>query len=147
MLVIRLLRTGKRNQPFFKIVVTEKNSPPRGGRFVEELGFYNPLTKESSLEKERAQYWVSKGAQPSATIHNFLVKEGVLQSSKIPVQKKSKKAAPPAEKKKPEELKQEEKKLEALIEEKKPEEKKEEEPKEIKEAVPAESSVKPEEGK
>lgn len=91
MLVIRLLRVGKKNQPAFKIVVTEKQNPPKGGRFVEEVGFYNPITKQLVLKKERAQYWLSKGAQPSATIHNLLVKEGVLQDKKIPVHKKPKK--------------------------------------------------------
>jgi len=91
MLVIRLFRVGKKNQPSFKIVVTEKKNPPRGGRFVEQVGFYNPLTKEKVLNKERIQYWLSKGAQPSDTIHNLLVKEGILEARKIPVHKKPKK--------------------------------------------------------
>jgi len=91
MLVIRLLRTGKKNQPSFKIVVTEKRNPPRGGRFVEQVGTYNPLTKERALNKERIQYWLSKGAQPSDTVYNMLVKDGVLEGSKISVHKKSKK--------------------------------------------------------
>ena len=91
MLVIRLLRVGKKNQPSFKIVVTEKQNPPRGGRFVEEVGNYNPVTKEKGLKQERIKYWVSQGAQPSNTVHNLLVKEGILEEKKIPVHKKSKK--------------------------------------------------------
>jgi len=91
MLVIRLLRTGKKNQPSFKIVVTDKKNPPRGGRFVEEVGSYNPIIKAKVLKKERIQYWLSQGAQPSDTVHNLLVKEGILEGKKIPVHKKSKK--------------------------------------------------------
>ena len=93
MLVIRLFRIGKKNQPSFKIVVTEKTNPPRGGRFVEEVGFYNPITKEKVLRKERIQYWLSQGVKPSDTIHNLLVKEGILEDKKIPAHKKSKKPA------------------------------------------------------
>jgi len=85
MLVIRLFRVGKKNQPFFKVVVTNKRNPPRGGRFIEEVGFYNPLTKEKSLKEERVQYWLSKGAKPSATVHNLLVEKKIIQDKKIPV--------------------------------------------------------------
>ena len=90
MLSIRLFRAGKKNQPVFKIVVTDKKNPPRGGRFVEKVGFYNPLTKEKALKAERIQYWLSKGAQPSDTCHNLLVKEGIIKGKKIPVHKKRK---------------------------------------------------------
>ena len=100
MLVIRLLRVGKKNQPAFKIVVTKKQNPPRGGRFVEEVGNYSPLTKQIILKKERVQYWLSQGAQPSATVHNLLIKQGVLEGKKIPVHKKTKEK--PAEKPKEE---------------------------------------------
>lgn len=84
MLAIRLLRTGKKNQPTFKIVVTDKNNPPRGGRFVEEVGFYNPITKERKLKGERIQYWISKGAQPSDTVYNMLVSEKIVEGKKRP---------------------------------------------------------------
>ena len=99
MLVIRFFRTGKKHQPFFKIVVTDKRNPPKGGRFKEQLGFYNPLTKEKNLKAERIKYWLSVGAQASDTVHNLLVKEGVLKAAKISVHKKSKKkpASAPAD--------------------------------------------------
>ncbi len=93
MLVIRLSRIGKKNQPSFKIVVTRKTNPPRGGRFVEQVGFYNPLTKEKILNKERIQYWLSQGAKPSDTIYNLLIKEGIVAGKKVPLHKKSKKPA------------------------------------------------------
>lgn len=92
------MRTGKKNQPFFKIIVTEKENPPRGGRFVEEVGFYNPLTKEKSIRAERVTYWISKGAQPSDTVHNMLVKNGILKEKKIAVHKKAKESASSADK-------------------------------------------------
>jgi len=92
MLVFRLFRVGKNNQPSFKIVVTDKRNPSKGGRFVEQVGTYNPVTKEKTLNKERVQYWLSQGVQPSPTLHNLFIKDGILEGKKIPVQKKSKKA-------------------------------------------------------
>ena len=91
MLAIRLYRQGKKNQPFFKIVVTEKQKSSTRGRFVEEIGFYNPLTKERKIVGERVKYWISVGAQPSDTVHNMLVSEKIIDSPKIPKHKKAKK--------------------------------------------------------
>jgi len=91
MLTIRFFRIGKKHQPFYKIVVIDKKSPPRGGRFVEEVGFFNPLTKEKSLKGERIKYWISKGAKTSDTVYNLLIKEKILEGKKIDVHKKSKK--------------------------------------------------------
>lgn len=90
MLRIRLFRMGKRNQPFFRIVVIEKKSPPRGGRPLEIVGFYNPLTKEKKFKKDRIEYWLSSGAQASDTVHNMLVVEGIIKEKKKPVHKKKK---------------------------------------------------------
>ena len=91
MLRIRFFRVGKKNQPLFKIVVTDKKNPPRGGRFVEEVGFWNPLKKERVLKKERIEYWISKGAKPSDSVYNILIQEKILEGAKIPVHKKEKK--------------------------------------------------------
>lgn len=91
MLMIRLQRTGRRNQPFFKIVVTEKEKSSTRGRFVEELGFVNPLTKEKNLKADRAKYWLSVGAKPSDTIYNMLVSDSIIEGKKRPQHKKSKK--------------------------------------------------------
>lgn len=90
MLVIRLFRVGKKNQPSFKIVVTDKKNPPRGGRFVEEVGFFNPLTKEKIIKKERVNYWLSVGAQPSETVYNLLVQEKIIEGKKIKKHKEKK---------------------------------------------------------
>ncbi|MGB9743174.1 MAG: 30S ribosomal protein S16 [Minisyncoccales bacterium] len=91
MLVMRLLRIGKKNQPFFKVVVIDKKNPPRGGRLVAELGYYNPLTKEKSLNQEKIKYWLKTGVQPSATVYNLLISEKIIEGEKLALHKKSKK--------------------------------------------------------
>jgi len=88
MLVIRLFRVGKKNQPAFKIVVTDKKNPPKRGRFVEDVGFWNPLIKQKVLKKERIKYWLSVGAQPSETVHNLLVSEKMIEGKKVAKHKK-----------------------------------------------------------
>jgi small subunit ribosomal protein S16 len=102
MLVIRFFRVGKKNQPSFKIVVTDKRRAPRGGRFTEEVGFWNPLTKQRTLKEDRVKYWLSVGAQPSDTVHNLLIEAKVLEGKKVPVHKVKKGAVKPeGEKPKP----------------------------------------------
>ena len=100
MLTIRLTRKGKRNQPFFRLIVTDKRNSPKGGRPVEILGYVDPLTKRKSLKKERILYWISKGAKPSDTVNNLLIREKVIEGEKINVSKikKSKLAKMAAEK-------------------------------------------------
>ena len=83
MLTIRLTRKGKKNQPFFRVVVIDKRRSSKGGRAVEVLGYIDPLTKRRSLEKERVLYWISKGAKTSATIHNLLISEKIIEGKKI----------------------------------------------------------------
>ncbi|QQG37809.1 MAG: 30S ribosomal protein S16 [Candidatus Kaiserbacteria bacterium] len=83
MLKIRLQRTGRTNQPSFRIVVAEHTESPKTGSIVEKVGTYNPKTKERSLAEDRVKYWMSVGAKPSATVHNMLVALGVLNAKKI----------------------------------------------------------------
>src|SRR3989344_6199230 len=93
MLTIRLFRVGRKNQPAFKIVVTDKRKSSTRGRFVEEVGVYNPLTKQRNLKGDRVKYWISVGAKPSDTVHNMLVADKVIEGQKLPKHKKSKKPA------------------------------------------------------
>ena len=133
MLKIRFLRTGKKNQPFFRIVVTDSKRPPKRGRFVEVLGFYNPLIKEKSIKKERVEYWLSQGAQASDSCHNLFVKEGIIKGTKHPVHKKTKKKeTKKSEAKKQKSTEIEVKKQEPMKEEKEASDKKTEEPEEPK---------------
>lgn len=91
MLRIRLFRIGKKHQPSYKIVVVDKKKAPKGGRFIDVLGFLNPKEKKQKIDGEKIKYWISKGAQPSDTVHNLLVKEKIIEDKKIDVHKKSKK--------------------------------------------------------
>ena len=93
MLTIRLFRVGRKNQAAFKIVVTDKRNAASRGRFVEEVGFYNPLTKQRNLKGDRVKYWMSVGAKPSDTVYNMLVTDNVIEGKKRPQHKKAKKPA------------------------------------------------------
>ncbi len=77
---IRLARGGKKKSPFYRIIVA-KDTSPRDGRFIEVLGTYNPNTSPAtvSINKERAQNWLQKGATPTQTAGQLLRKEGVLK--------------------------------------------------------------------
>jgi small subunit ribosomal protein S16 len=100
MLMIRLFRTGKKNQPSFKVVVTEKTNAPSRGRFTEEVGFFNPLTKEKILKKDRVEYWIQRGAQPSDTVYNMMVEAKIVEGKKrlVPMKKKKEETKPGAKK-------------------------------------------------
>ena len=77
---IRLKRMGAKKAPFYRIVVSDSRSP-RDGRFIEEIGTYNPLKDpgEIVVYKERAAYWIGCGAQPSDTVRALLKKSEVIK--------------------------------------------------------------------
>ena len=79
MVRIRLRRTGKKDQASYRVVVADSESP-RDGRFIENIGYYNPRTDPPTIEikTDRAQYWLSQGAQPSDPVARLLRKVGVL---------------------------------------------------------------------
>lgn len=70
---IRLRRMGARNNPFYRVVVADSRSP-RDGRFIEELGYYDPKSDPAviSINKEKAEEWIKKGAQPTETVKRLL---------------------------------------------------------------------------
>ena len=74
---IRLARHGTKKRPFYRIVVADSESP-RDGRFLENVGTYNPLTDPAdvSLKQERIKYWIEQGAIPTDTVKSLLKKEG-----------------------------------------------------------------------
>ena len=76
---IRLQRHGRKDYPFYPIVIADSRAP-RDGRFIERIGSYNPNTNPAtiSLNFERALYWVNVGAQPTETVRNILSREGVM---------------------------------------------------------------------
>lgn len=75
---IRLARHGAKKRPFYRIVVAD-NESPRDGRFLENVGTYNPLRDpvEVTLKTDRVQYWLQQGAIPTDTVRNILKKNGV----------------------------------------------------------------------
>lgn len=79
MVKIRLRRMGAKKNPYYRIVVADSRYP-RDGRFIEEIGTYNPLTDPATVtvDTERAQNWIRNGAQPTDTVRGILKKSGVL---------------------------------------------------------------------
>ena len=80
MVKIRLRRMGKKKSPFYRIVVADSRSP-RDGRFIEEIGTYNPMREpaEININAEKAQTWLKNGAQPTDTVKILLKKSGITE--------------------------------------------------------------------
>jgi len=79
---IRLARHGAKKKPFYRIVVTDSESP-RDGKYLENVGTYNPLLDPAqvTLQSERIQYWMDQGAKPSDTVRSLLKKEGFFSAA------------------------------------------------------------------
>lgn len=75
---IRLRRMGAKKAPFYRVIVADSRSP-RDGRFIEEIGYYNPTTEPATIkiDEEKAQKWVNNGAQPTEIVKRLFVKSGV----------------------------------------------------------------------
>lgn len=80
MLRIRLRRAGAKKKPFYRVVVADARSP-RDGKFVESIGFYNPLTEPSTvqIDAEKARRWLRNGAQPSERVAKLLQRAGIIE--------------------------------------------------------------------
>lgn len=76
---IRLRRMGSKKAPFYRVIVADSRSP-RDGRFIEEIGTFNPLTDpaEVKIDAEKAKTWISNGAQPTETVKALLKKSGII---------------------------------------------------------------------
>lgn len=77
---IRMRRMGSKRKPFYRIVVADSRAP-RDGRFIEEVGYYNPVSqpKELKLDEEKVFAWLQRGAQPSDTVRSLLSGAGLMQ--------------------------------------------------------------------
>lgn len=95
--MIRLARTGKKKQAYFRLIVSEKTKDTHGD-YLEALGHMNPHAnpRELTLKEDRIAYWISQGAQLSPTVHNILVEKGIVKADKLRVwkPKKAVEAAP-----------------------------------------------------
>src|SRR3989338_338579 len=85
MLKIRLQRVARKKIPIFRVVLTDSKNSTKSGRFKEVLGTYNLVTDEKRVDADRIKYWISMGAQPSGTVHNYLVSERIISGKKINV--------------------------------------------------------------
>ena len=76
---MRLRRIGAKKAPFYRVIVADSRSP-RDGRFIEEIGYYNPLNTpvEIKIDAEKAKKWISNGAQPTETVKALLKKSGIV---------------------------------------------------------------------
>ena len=77
---MRLRRMGAKKAPFYRVVVADERSP-RDGRFIDEIGYYNPLTNpaEIKIDAEKAEKWLNNGAQPTETVKSLLKKSGIVK--------------------------------------------------------------------
>ena len=81
MVKMRLKRMGMKKKPFYRVVVADERSP-RDGRFIEEIGYYDPMTEPAAtikIDAEKAQKWLKAGAQPTDTVRVLLKKSGVIE--------------------------------------------------------------------
>lgn len=85
MLMMRLQRVGRKNDPSYRIVVTDKRTGVKSDKHVDRLGSYNPKTKNFIIDADKARDWISKGVQPSDTMHNLLISKKVIEGKKINV--------------------------------------------------------------
>lgn len=165
MLMMRLQRVGRRNDPSYRIVVTNKRTGPKSDKHVDRIGSYNPKTKQFQLEVDKAREWLAKGVQPSDTMHNLLISQKVIEGKKrnvlpkkSPIVSEEEASSEPEAKETPSEeateetpaeseetkeesateVETEEKTEEAPVEEAKEEPKEEEKAEETKEDAPAE---------
>ncbi|MBE6530123.1 MAG: 30S ribosomal protein S16 [Ruminococcaceae bacterium] len=76
---MRLRRIGAKKAPFYRVIVADSRSP-RDGRFIEEIGYYNPLIEpaEIKIDAEKAKKWIANGAQPTETVKSLLKKSGIV---------------------------------------------------------------------
>lgn len=82
MLMIRLQRTGRKNEPYFKVVLTDSKNGPKSGKFIDILGFYDPKKGVVEVKKEEILRRIKEGAKTSDTMHNFLVSQKIIEGKK-----------------------------------------------------------------
>lgn len=83
MLKMRLQRIGRKNEPHFRMVVTDQRNGVQSGKFIDIVGSYNPKAGKVELKNETITEWIAKGVQLSDTVHNFLIEHKVIEGKKI----------------------------------------------------------------
>lgn len=82
---MRFQRVGRKNDPSFRIVVTDKRNGPKSGNAVDQVGSYHPKTKHLILDADKVKKWLSQGVQPSPTLYNLLISKKVIEGKKVNV--------------------------------------------------------------
>ena len=85
MLMMRLQRVGRKNDPSYRVVVVDKRTGPKSNKNIDILGSYNPKLGQVQIDAGKAKDWLTKGVQPSDTVHNILVGQKVIEGKKINV--------------------------------------------------------------
>ncbi len=102
MLKMRLQRTGRKNDPSYRVLVVDSRQGPRSGKFVDRIGSYDPREDQIILDGEKARQWLGKGVQASPTVHNLLISQKIIEGKKInalprktPIRKEGEAPPPP----------------------------------------------------
>lgn len=90
--MMRLQRIGRKNEPHYRVVITDRRNAPKSGKFIEIVGSYNPKAGTVQVNAERAKHYISTGAQMSDTVYNMMVGQGIVEGRKK--NKLPKKSAP-----------------------------------------------------
>lgn len=85
MLKMRLQRVGRKNDPSYRVVVTDSRTGPKSNKHVDILGSYNAKLNNIKIDGERAKEWISKGVQVSPTVHNLMITSKIIEGKKINV--------------------------------------------------------------
>ncbi len=83
--MMRFQRVGRKNDPSFRIVVTDKRTGPKSSKHVDQVGSYHPKTKHTIIDGEKVKHWLAQGVQASPTVHNLLVTHKLVEGKKLNV--------------------------------------------------------------
>lgn len=85
MLKMRLQRIGRKNNPSYRVLVVDSRQGPKSGKFVDQIGSYDPKNDHIMIDGEKANAWIGKGVQTSPTVHNLLISQKIIEGKKINV--------------------------------------------------------------
>lgn len=83
MLMMRLQRVGRKNNPSYRVLIVDSRQGPKSGKFVDQVGSYDPKVNRIEIDGEKARAWISKGVQTSNTVHNLLVGQKIIEGKKV----------------------------------------------------------------
>ena len=81
--MMRLQRVGRKNNPSYRVLIVDSRQGPKSGKFVDQIGSYDPKVNRIELDGEKAREWIAKGVQTSDTVHNLLVGQKIIEGKKV----------------------------------------------------------------